>query len=542
MKILILLLTLAVVSQALIQMEQNSQFKQIRNFEWKKGEPALSSAEVALTFAIRQSNTEKMAEKLLSISTPSSPEYGQIWTLEKINDFSKPSSESLQTVKNFLMQNGISNFEYSSGFLKTTVSFKVAEKLLNTKYYSFSNPKFPSVIANRCDSYSLPDDVASVVDFVAPTINFPAKFEAAKIPDLTSTATTNTPNSLRTLYNVGTTQGTRQNGARQCALGFLDQFYREVDLQNFYNTYYPTLSGTPLFNVVGPNSGRAGVEASLDVEYISALGSGVKTEFWSFAGVQPNGTNPDNEPFLDWLYYLGNTTDAPFIFSTSYGEQEDSVSFDYATRMNEEFVKGGLRGISFLFASGDSGVGANCVTFVPDYPTGSPYVTAVGATTSTGPETCASLSGGGFSNRWGQPTWQKNAVAAYLKNTPALPPSARYNISGRAYPDVSAQGTGYEVINQGITLRGVSGTSASCPVVSAIFALLNDARVSAGKAPMGFLNPFIYANSALFNDITAGSNPGCGTQGFPASAGWDPATGVGTPNYVKIVAAALALP
>lgn len=128
--------------------------------------------------------------------------------------------------------------------------------------------------------------------------------------------------------------------------------------------------------------------------------TGVPTEFWSFAGRQPN--NIQNEPFLDFLYAVGNTTNPPMVFSTSYGEDESSVSLDYATRMNEEFQENGLRGITFLFASGDSGVGSafgSCTTFTPQYPSDSPYVTAVGATTQINPETGAGLSSGGFSNR-----------------------------------------------------------------------------------------------------------------------------------------------
>ena len=55
-------------------------------------------------------------------------------------------------------------------------------------------------------------------------------------------------------------------------------------------------------------------------------------------------------------------------------------------------------------------------------------------------------------------------------------------------------------------------------------ALLNDFRLSQGKSSLGFLNPLIYAAgvSAGFNDITSGSNPGCGTNGFTAGPGWDP--------------------
>lgn len=72
--------------------------------------------------------------------------------------------------------------------------------------------------------------------------------------------------------------------------------------------------------------------------------------------------------------------------------------------------------------------------------------------------------------------------------------------------------------------------------------MLNDARIANGKSPMGFLNPFIYENPSIFNDVTTGNNPGCGTPGFQAASGWDPITGNGTPNYVKMVEAALALP
>ena len=40
------------------------------------------------------------------------------------------------------------------------------------------------------------------------------------------------------------------------------------------------------------------------------------------------------------------------------------------------------------------------------------------------------------------------------------------------------------------------------------------------QAPMGFLNPFIYAHAELFTDVTKGNNPGCSTNGFYAAAGW----------------------
>jgi tripeptidyl-peptidase-1 len=63
-----------------------------------------------------------------------------------------------------------------------------------------------------------------------------------------------------------------------------------------------------------------------------------------------------------------------------------------------------------------------------------------------------------------------------------------YNASGRAYPDVAAQGYHYSTIWNG-SLHPLDGTSASTPTVAAIFSLVNDALIAQGKSPMGFLNP-----------------------------------------------------
>ena len=50
-------------------------------------------------------------------------------------------------------------------------------------------------------------------------------------------------------------------------------------------------------------------------------------------------------------------------------------------------------------------------------------------------------------------------------------------------------------------------------VVAALIALLNDYRLSVGLPTLGFLNPVLYKRGfAGFNDITEGSNIGCGTE------------------------------
>lgn len=255
---------------------------------------------------------------------------------------------------------------------------------------------------------------------------------------------------------------------------------------------------------------------------------------------------------------VSKMTNPPLVNSVSYGndeKQQTSVAYMYSC--NAQFMKAGVRGISVLFASGDQGVcgregcGIFKKRFKPDFPGGSPYITVVGGTdfkgAGIGEETAWSSGGGGFSDTFGIPSWQATAVKAYKANPSAkLPKSSMYNNTGRGYPDISALGgqkTPYCVVVNG-NPAGVAGTSASCPTASAIFARLNGLRLAAGKKALGFLNPFIYKNGAAFNDVTSGCNSGGSskTNCFTAVKGWDPATGMGTPNYAKLAKAVNALP
>jgi len=174
------------------------------------------------------------------------------------------------------------------------------------------------------------------------------------------------------------------------------------------------------------------------------------------------------------------------------------------------------------------------------FPASSPYIFTVGGsdltTPNTGPETCCQDSGGGFSNVFSRPSWQTAAVQNYFSEA-TLPPAALYNASGRGYPDASAIFGLYipYCIQSDSKHYGVAGTSAACPVVASMLALLNDIRLSAGKAPLGFANPFFYglltSNPEAFNDITTGRNDGGKSTGFSAAKGWDPCSGIGTLKY-----------
>lgn len=182
----------------------------------------------------------------------------------------------------------------------------------------------------------------------------------------------------------------------------------------------------------------------------------------------------------------------------------------------------------------------------------SPYVTSVGATqivpgaSVTAPEeACETViySGGGFSNVFAMPSYQSSAVATYYKNHKPTYTATQYNNSQtvRGFPDVAANGANYVVAVDG-SLSLVYGTSASSPTFGSVITLINEQRVNAGKAAVGFINPTLYANPSILNDITSGGNQGCGTAGFTAVAGWDPVTGLGTPNYGKMLSVFMGLP
>jgi tripeptidyl-peptidase-1 len=72
--------------------------------------------------------------------------------------------------------------------------------------------------------------------------------------------------------------------------------------------------------------------------------------------------------------------------------------------------------------------------------------------------------------------------------------------------------------------------------MSSTIALTNNALISSGKTPFGFLNPWLYSGGyKAFADITEGVSGGCNTSGFPVTKGWDPVTGFGTPIFPELV-------
>lgn len=101
---------------------------------------------------------------------------------------------------------------------------------------------------------------------------------------------------------------------------------------------------------------------------------------------------------MTWLQYVLDLPDdgLPSVVSTSYGDDEQTISYAYASQACKMFAQLGARGVSLMFAAGDYGVGppgycvsnngTNATTFLPQFPASCPYVTAVGATMHVNPE------------------------------------------------------------------------------------------------------------------------------------------------------------
>ncbi|KAI1266121.1 peptidase S8/S53 domain-containing protein [Xylariaceae sp. FL1019] len=266
------------------------------------------------------------------------------------------------------------------------------------------------------------------------------------------------------------------------------------------------------------------------------------------------------------------------VISISYSGAESELPASYQQRQCAEIMKLGLQGSTIMIASGDDGVsgfptnvnptgcmGPNHDVFNPQFLATCPYILSVGSTylptnmtAGKDPEVATSRfrSGGGFSNIYETPDWQKDNVQRYLANanisfvgyegggtnySTAKSGVGRFNKIGRAYPDVSANGDNF-VIASGGELLSIGGTSASAPLWGSVITLINEERLAVGKKPVGFIHPTLYSHPEVFNDITSGDNRGCRTNGFPATAGWDPVTGMGTPNYPKLLELFMSLP
>ena len=270
-------------------------------------------------------------------------------------------------------------------------------------------------------------------------------------------------------------------------------------------------------------------EVMLDIEVAGAVAPGAKIVVY-FA---PN----TDQGFLDAITTaVHDSTNQPSVISISWGSAESNWTGQALTNFDEAFQSAAAMGVTVCVASGDNGSsdGVNDGNDHVDFPASSSFALGCGGTTLqasndqivnevvwNNQSAGGGAGGGGVSDVFPLPAWQNGFGVPVTGQNPM-----------RGVPDVSGDAdpsTGYNVLVDGENAV-FGGTSAVAPLWAALVAIMNQ---KVGK-PVGFLNPMIYAQAveaAGFHDITEGNN-----GDFSAAQGWDPCTGLGSPDGAQLLA------
>ncbi len=370
--------------------------------------------------------------------------------------------------------------------------------------------------------------------------------------------------------------------------------YSATDIQQYqacYGTNVPiSCQPVPVTSECGSGPGIG--EAALDIEDVIGLAPEASILVYE-------GTN------IYDVYSQAISDDFANVISTSLYLCEPYIGLSEIQMESTLFMQAAMQGQSVFAASGDDGsAGCDNVSngyagdadvAVSD-PSSQPYVTGVGGTTietlgpppsettwnncqdqsancatdyattcpATNGVTCGGASGGGVSQEWSMPTYQADAPASLnVTNSDSSPspcagsPLATGAGDCREVPDVSADADAdnspYAIYWNG-EWRHIAGTSAAAPLWAAGTAVI-DSDSSCG--PVGFLNPALYqiaggpGYSSALNDITSGNSSFTDTNldggfggsdlAYPATPGYDMATGLGSPNFDGLATALAAL-
>ena len=110
---------------------------------WKLVRRLEPNAFLPLRIGLSHSNIDRLHDELIAVSDPRSPLFGQHWTPERVANFFAPASETVDAVKNWLVDNGIDydrlRLTKSKSWLEANVSVAEAEELLKTEYHVWAD-------------------------------------------------------------------------------------------------------------------------------------------------------------------------------------------------------------------------------------------------------------------------------------------------------------------------------------------------------------------------------------------------------------------
>jgi kumamolisin len=387
-------------------------------------------------------------------------------------------------------------------------------------------PRFHAIVG----SVTVPADLVGSIEAVLGLDNRPIatpKFRRRKAAVAGSQdGGTFIPPQVAQVYNFPSAPSGASAGAGQ-TIGIIELGggYDPTDLTNYFSQTIgitpPTVTDVTLDggsnDPTNPNSADA--EVLLDIEVAGSVAPG--------ANIVVYFTTNTDQGFQDAISTaIHDTTNNPSVISISWGGPESTWSQTALNSMDSTCQSAAALGITITVASGDSGSTDGETGNNVDFPASSPNVLGCGGTALTASNgqrqaevvwndqaAGGGASGGGVSAIFPLPNWQANA---------GVPAAA--GAGGRGVPDVAGDAspeTGYQILVDG-EQEIVGGTSAVAPLWAGLIAIFNQ---QLGKN-VGFLNPQLYPlGEAPFFDITSGNN-----GAFSAGPGWDPCTGLGSPN------------
>jgi len=439
----------------------------------------------------------------------------------------------IDRVRQFALGNNLQMLERGDEVLRRTVTLSgtaaAVEKAFGVELNEFEYDG--GSYRGYTGSIEIPDDLASVVSGVFGLDDRPVAHPHFRYRNTNRTFGSRVSSVSYNPAQVAKLYGFPQdaNGSGQ-TIGLIELGggYRPNDIRDYFqaqNIKVPSVKSISVDHALNrPTTAQsADGEVMLDIEVAASVAPEVSLVVY-FA---PN----TSRGFQDALSVaIHDQLNKPSALAISWGSAESTWTIQSTENFDQVAQEAAMLGITITVASGDNGSsdGVNDGKNHVDFPASSPHVLATGGTSITvvngniERETAWSdgaqggASGGGFSTVFARPTWQSIAGAQ----------------TGRGVPDVACDAdpeTGYNILVDG-QQQVIGGTSAAAPLWAGLVVLLNQKL----NRRLGFVNPSLYAmnQSKDFRDITTGSN-----GAFSASSGWDPVTGLGSPNGNQLLQA-----
>ncbi len=342
------------------------------------------------------------------------------------------------------------------------------------------------------------------------------------------------------LYGLSAPYAAGDTGAGQTIALYELGPYSPGDVSTFFQCYGVSPALTPV-SVDGGSNGRVSEEATFDIEEAGALAPGAALRVYTGPN---NGSGPN-----DVMLQIADD-DVATVVSTSWGDCETDPTNDPAGEQ-PVFEQMAAQGQTVYAAAGDEG-SSDCSGITNnspavDDPASQPYVTGVGGLTvssisplaetvwNDGVGSGGGAGGGGVSTIWSRPTWQSApgiAASQAMRMVPDLSAMADPGTSFIEFFTGNASGTCGDCAAD---WNAIGGTSAGPPLLSALTAV---GAQACSVDRLGFLNPTFYAMARQgvgFDDVTTGGNDLFGVGVYPAGAGYDMASGLGSPSATSFL-------